>query len=170
MLNKSLIQFSADGWSCVPSLLFTWGQTMAEIMKIMGTSFKSPMHPLLHSVPPTLQQTAADPRLCQRLLDTHGQVWVSLLWDHCSFLLGPGVCNVLFVPSKSLFTQFCVSSGSSMVEFVVTSSAYAIPKSTAPSYTQEPLPLQQSTADPYLHRRHSNTVLSQSLRHAKWAQ
>ena len=26
----------------------------------------------------------------------------------------------------------------------------------------EPLPLQQSTADPYLHRRHSNTVLSQS--------
>ena len=27
----------------------------------------------------------------------------------------------------------------------------------------EPLPLQQSTADPYLHRRHSDTVLSQSL-------
>ena len=27
----------------------------------------------------------------------------------------------------------------------------------------EPLPLWQSTADPYLHRRHSNTVLSQSL-------
>ena len=26
-----------------------------------------------------------------------------------------------------------------------------------------PLPLQQSTGDPYLHRRHSNTVLSQSL-------
>ena len=27
----------------------------------------------------------------------------------------------------------------------------------------EPLPLRQSTADPYLHRRHSNTALSQSL-------
>ena len=27
----------------------------------------------------------------------------------------------------------------------------------------EPLPLQQSTSNPYLHRRHSNTVLSQSL-------
>ena len=27
----------------------------------------------------------------------------------------------------------------------------------------EPLPLQQSTADPCLHKRHSNTVLSQSL-------
>ena len=40
-----------------------------------------------------------------RLLDTHGQVWVSLLWGHCFFPLGPGVHNVLFVPSKSLFPQ-----------------------------------------------------------------
>ena len=36
-------------------------------------------------------------------------------------------------------------------------SDYAIPKSAAP------VPLRQSTADLYLHRRHSNTVLSQSL-------
>ena len=35
LLSKSLIQFSVDGWSCVPSLLFTWGQTMVEVMKIM---------------------------------------------------------------------------------------------------------------------------------------
>ena len=40
MLSKSLIQFSVDGWVCVPSLLFTWGQTMVEEMKIMETSFK----------------------------------------------------------------------------------------------------------------------------------
>ena len=40
MLNKSLIQFSADGWSCVPSLLFTWGQIMVEVMKIMVSSLK----------------------------------------------------------------------------------------------------------------------------------
>ena len=26
---------SVNGWSCVPSLLFTWGQTMVEVMKIM---------------------------------------------------------------------------------------------------------------------------------------
>ena len=25
-----LIQFSVDGWSCVPFMLFTWGQTMVE--------------------------------------------------------------------------------------------------------------------------------------------
>ena len=30
VLSKSLIQFSVDGWSCVPSLLFTEGQTMVE--------------------------------------------------------------------------------------------------------------------------------------------
>ena len=29
MLSKSLIQFSVDRWSCVPSLLFTCGQTKA---------------------------------------------------------------------------------------------------------------------------------------------
>ena len=40
MLSKSLIQFFVDGWSCVPSLSFTWDQTMVEIMQIMVTSFK----------------------------------------------------------------------------------------------------------------------------------
>ena len=40
MFSKSLMQFSVDGWSCVTSLLFTWGQTMVEVMKIMATSFK----------------------------------------------------------------------------------------------------------------------------------
>ena len=34
MLSKSLIQFSVDGWGCVPSLLFTWGQTIVQVMKI----------------------------------------------------------------------------------------------------------------------------------------
>ena len=52
----------------------------------------------------------SDPLLCQRLLDIHRQVWFSLLWGHCSFLLGPGAHEVLFVPSKSLFPQSCVSS------------------------------------------------------------
>ena len=32
MLSKFLIPFSVDGWSCVPSLLFTWGQTVVKIM------------------------------------------------------------------------------------------------------------------------------------------
>ena len=133
MINKALIQFSVVGWSCSPSLLFTCDQTMVEVVKIMVTSSKGPMYRLLHSVLPTLQQATADPRLCWRLLDTHRQVWVSLLWGHCSFLLGPVVHKVLFVPSKSLFPQSCVSSGSSLVGLMVTSSkrVYAIPKSAA---------------------------------------
>ena len=39
MLSKSLIQFSVNGRSYVPSLLFTWGQAMVEVRKIMVTSF-----------------------------------------------------------------------------------------------------------------------------------
>ena len=38
---------------------------------------------------------------------THGQVWVSLLWDHSSFLLGPGANKLLFVLSKILFPSLC---------------------------------------------------------------
>ena len=91
MLSKSLSKFSVDGWSCVPSLLLTWGQTMVEVMKIMATSFKRSHDALLHSLPPTLQQATTDPHPCWRLLDTPGQVWVSLLLGYYSFLLGPGV-------------------------------------------------------------------------------
>ena len=61
------------------------------------------MEALPHSVPQTLQQAILYPRLRQTHLDSHGQVWISLLWGHCSFLLGPGVHKVLFVPSKGLF-------------------------------------------------------------------
>ena len=58
---------------------------------------------MLHSVLLTLQQATGDPQLHRRLLNPHGQVSVSLLWGHYSFLLGPGVHKVQFVSSKSLF-------------------------------------------------------------------
>ena len=61
-------------------------------------------------MPLTPRQATVNPRLCWRLLDTHRQVWLSVLWGHCSFLLGPGAHKVLFVPSKSLFPQSCGSS------------------------------------------------------------
>ena len=99
LLSKTLIQFSVDGWGCVPSLLFTWGQTMVEVIKIMVTSFKR-SHVLLHTVPPTLQQAVINTRLRSRLLHSHGQFWISLLWGHCPFLLGPGAQKILSVPSK----------------------------------------------------------------------
>ena len=92
------------------------------------------MRALLHSVPPNLQQATTSPCLYWRLLDTDGQVWVSLLWDLCFFLLDPVGHKVLFVPSESLFPQSSVISGSSMVELIATSSkkAYAISRSSAP--------------------------------------
>ena len=71
---------------------------------------------LLHPEPLPLWQSTADPYLLR------------------TTLLGPGVHKVLFVPSKSLFPQSCVSSGSSVVGLMATSSkrAYAITKSAAP--------------------------------------
>ena len=65
------------------------------------------MHVLLHSVPPALQQAITDSCLHQRLLDTHGQVWVSLLWGHCSFLLGPGAHDVVCALQESISPVLC---------------------------------------------------------------
>ena len=114
ILSKFLIQFSVDGWGCVPSLLFDLRPNYGGDNEDNEDNFlqKVPWA-LMYSVPPTLQQATTFPCLRQRLLDTHGQVWVSLLWGHCSFLQGPGAHKVLFVPSQSLFPQSCVSSGGS---------------------------------------------------------
>ena len=107
---------------------------MVEVMKIMATSFK-------RSCACTASLIAPDPAAGQHrpmhLLETPGhsrQVWVSLLWGHCSFLLGSCAHRVLFVPSNRLFPQSCGSSGSSMVGLMETSSKrdYAIPRSAAP--------------------------------------
>ena len=38
-------------------------------------------------MPLTPWHATVDPRLHRRLPDTHRQVWLSLLWGHCSFLL-----------------------------------------------------------------------------------
>ena len=162
MLSKSFIQFSVDGRGCFLSLCVTWYQTVVAVIKIMATSLKR-SHALLHSVPPTLQQATANPCLHRRLLDTHRQVWVSLLWGHCSFLLDPGVHKVLFLPSRSLFPQSCVSSGGSMGLMVTSSKrAYATPRSAIPRAAAPaaghcwPIPLQETL-------KHSKAGLSQSL-------
>ena len=99
MTSKSLIQFSIDEWSYVPSLIFIWGQTIVEVMKIMVTSFKrSQAYNATLSAP----TPAAGHACAQRCWGIHGQVQDSLLWGHCSFLLGPGAQGSV-VPSKNLF-------------------------------------------------------------------
>ena len=118
MFIKSLIQLSVDGQGCVPSLLFDLRPNYGGgnegkgylLQKVPGThccAFSAPSPAAGHRQPTPPPET---PRHSQASLG-------SLLWGHCSFLLGPGVHKVLFVPSKSLFPQSCVSSGGSMVEF-----------------------------------------------------
>ena len=133
MLSKSLIQFSVD-WSCVPSLLFTWGQTMMEVMKIMASSFKRS-----HACIATLSapNPAAGHHQPTPLLETLGQSWASLGQPLVgSLLLSPGswctqgsVCAL-----QEPISQSCVSSGSPLVGLMATSAkrAYAMPKSAAP--------------------------------------
>ena len=138
MLNKSLIQFSVDEWSCVPSLLFTWGQTMVDVMKIMATSFKRP-----HACTATLSapNPAAGHHQPTSPLETPGHSQASLGQSLVgSLLLSPGswctqgsVCAL-----QESISQSCVSSGRFMVGLMATSSkrAYATPRSEAPSHTQ----------------------------------
>ena len=156
MLSKSLIHFSLKGRGCVPSWLFDLRPNYGGSNEDNGDLFQNS-----HASNATLSAPNPASGLHHFMPLPHGQVWVSVLWGHYSFLLGPGAHKVLFVPSQSLFPQSCVSSGGSMVGLMANSShgAYAIPRSTAPRV----LPPQQSTADPYLCRRHSSTVLAQSL-------
>ena len=72
--------------------------------------------------------------------------------------------KILFVPSKSVFPESCVSSGGSIEGLMVTSSnrAYAIPRSAAPRAPDPvaghclPVPLQETL-------KHLKADLAQSL-------
>ena len=106
---------------------------MLEVMKITVTFCKRPHAQTATLSVPNPPAGHLNLCLCQRLLDTHRQVCISLLWGHCSFLLGPAVCKVLFVPCKSVSPVLCkfwrLYGG-----LMATSSkkAYAIPRSAAP--------------------------------------
>ena len=78
------------GWPCASSLLYDLRPNYGGGKKDNGDLVQKVPCTQLYSVPPTLKQATADPHLCWRLLDTHRHVWVSFLWGHCSFLLGPG--------------------------------------------------------------------------------
>ena len=123
------------GEAVFPPCYLTWGQTIVEVVKIMVTSFK-------RSHEPTATLSAPNPASGHHwpmpALETPGHSWASLSQSLVgSLLLSPGSQwkhKVLLVLSKSLFHLSCVSSGSSMVDLMVTSfrRAYSIPRSTAP--------------------------------------
>ena len=149
------VYFSMSSSNCCPALY--WGQTMVEVMKIMVTSFKRShaWTATLHSPNPEAGHHWPTP-----LLETPDHSQASLGQSLVGTLLSPGswYTGSVCVLQVSIF-QSCVSSRSSKVRFMVTSSNRAMPY---PSLLH-PEPLRQSTADPSLHRRCSNTVLSQSL-------
>ena len=146
MLSKSLIQFSADGWNCVPSLLFTWGQTV--------TSFKRSQAILPH-VLPTPQQATNDPCLCRRLLDTHKQVscgvTVPFSWVLVhKFLLCPPRVNF---PVLCKFWQLYGGVNGDLLQEGLCHTQVCCTQNLCPC----------DRPPPYLHRRGSNRVLTQSL-------
>ena len=122
------------GGTVFPPCCLTWGQTMVEVMKIMVTSFKR-----FHAVTASLSvpDPAAGYRQPTPPLETPGHSRASLGQSLVgSLLLSPGswCTKVLFVPSKTLFPQYCIISGGSMMGLMATSfkTAYATPRSAAP--------------------------------------
>ena len=118
MLSKSLIQFSVDGWSCVPSLLFTWGQTMVEVMKIMVTSLKRShaCTATVRALNPAVGHHQSMPETPRHQQASLGQSLVG------SLLLSPGSwCTRFCCALQESISQSCVSSGSSMVGLMATS-------------------------------------------------
>ena len=81
-------------------------------MKILATSFKR------SHAGTAAPNPEAGHRQPMPLTETPGHSWASLgqyLVGSLLLFLGPGVHKALFVPSKSLFCQSCVSSGGSGV-------------------------------------------------------
>ena len=115
MFNKSLIQFSVDEWCYIPSLLFDLRPNYGGGHEDNGDNGDLLQKvPCLHCCSPT------------PLPETPGHLLASLGWSVLGSL-GPGVHKVLFVPSKSLFLQSCVSSVGSVVGLMATSSRGLIP-------------------------------------------
>ena len=121
------------------------------------------MHVLLHSVPPTLQQATTDwpmpsletPRHSQASLgQSVGSVLLSSVYWCTRFCLCP--LRIYFPVLCKLWQLYDGVNGDLFQEGLC---------HTQGCCTQNPCTcgIEQSTADPYLHRRWSHTVLSQSL-------
>ena len=161
MLSKSLIQFSVDWRGFFPFLLFTWGQTVVEVIKITVTSFKRS-----HTCAATLSDPnpASGHHWPMPALETPGHTWASLGQSLVgSLLLSPGSWweqGSVYAVQESIF-QSCVSSGSSMVGLIVTSSkrANAIPMSAAPR-APAPVTVHYWPVPPQEMRKHSSVSVS----------
>ena len=101
MFSKSLIQYLLMGGAVFPAAIYlrpNYGAGNEDNDKLPPS--KDPRHVLLQSMPP--QNPAEGHHRPRPLLKTLRHPQASLLWGHCSFLLGPGAQGSV-VPSKSLF-------------------------------------------------------------------
>ena len=132
MLSKSLIQISVDGRGCVPSLLFDLRPNYGGGNEDNGNLLqKIPYMYNIHVWDTYYTYYNQCPQPCSRLTLTHpstGDSWTLTgksgsvsFGGHCSFLLGPGAQGSVCALQVSI-TQYCVSSGRSMVGLMVTSS------------------------------------------------
>ena len=161
MLSKSLIQFSVEGRGFVSSLLFdlrpNYGGGNEDnddlLQKVPRmhcyTQCPNPAAGHHQSTPPLKTPEHSQASLGQSLVGP--------------LLLYPGSwCTQCFVcahqesvsPVLCKFRQLCGGVNCDLLQKGLCHPSLLHP---------EPLSLWQSTADPYLHRRRSNTVLSQSL-------
>ena len=147
-LSKTLIQFSVDGWSCVPPppAIFL-GPNYGGGNEDNGDLPQK--IPCLHCY-----------SLCPQPHASAGGSWTHTIKSPVgSLFLSFGFCCTRFCCAlQESISQSCASSGSSMVVSVATSSknTYVIP-------TPRALSLQQTATAPYLHGRCPKIVLSQSL-------
>ena len=96
MLSKSLVQFSIDGWGCVPFLLSDLRPNMVEVMKIMVTFKRSHACTATFSVP----DPAAGHHQPMPPAETPG---------HSQASLGQSLVGSLLLSPGSWYTQgFCV--------------------------------------------------------------
>ena len=113
MLSKLLIQFSVEGRGCVPSLLFDLGPSCGGGNEDNVTSFKRSHAGTAIRSGPSPAAGHRPPTPPPETPEHSRRVWVSVLWGHGSFLLGP-VHKVLLCLQGST-PQSCVSSGGSVV-------------------------------------------------------
>ena len=115
--NKGVLQATvhrvAKSWTRLSDFTHSHTQTMAgnedngDSLKRSHTctaALSAPNPAAGHHRPTPLPETPGHPQA----------IWGSLLWGHCSFLLGPGARGSVCALQESI-SQSCVSSGSSIV-------------------------------------------------------
>ena len=129
MLSKPLIQFSVDRWSCVPSLLFSWGQTMLEVMKIMVTSLKRS-----HACTATVHALNPAVGHHQPMPETPG---------HQQARLGQSLVGSMLLSSGSWCTRFCCALQESISQSCASSGGVnddLLQEDLCHTHTQSPCP------------------------------